>query len=339
MKCFRSNPIKLNEAAFIGPEEISDDIQILRTGTFFHEGQAIEVDRSHLKNMVDNFKKNVRGIDLMLDFSHNSEGEAAAWFEDLYLSEDGKELWAKVSWTESGASSVRKREYRYISADFNFAYKDNETLREFGPTLLGAGLTNRPVVKKMNPTVLSEKNNKVEYKEGDEMELEEMKKEVEKLKEENKELKEMLAEKEKKMSEADFEKREKEVKEREDAIKLAEEKAQEEKELAEKKGEFDKMLSEGKAVEAQRDAFMESDMAKFIENAPKVGTLNLSEGGHGGSGTSNPHEGSETPAQDEVISLAEKKAKEDGIDIGNAIKVVLSENPKLQEKYNKEVEE
>ena len=75
---------------------------------------------------------------------------------DIYLSENGEELWATVDWTEGGEKSVRRKEYRYLSADFQFNYTDNETLQEYGPTLFGAGLTNRPVVKGMAPTILSE---------------------------------------------------------------------------------------------------------------------------------------------------------------------------------------
>lgn len=337
MKNFRSIPIQLSENIFINGEDgLSDDIQVLRVGTFFHEGQKIEITKKHLGNMIKNFKNGIRGIDLMLDYSHESEKEAAAWFEDLYLSEDGKELWAKVDWTEDGADCVRKKKYRYISADFNFAYRDNETLKEHGPTLLGAGLTNRPVVKKMNPTILSEdksyqeKDNKMNFEE-------EFKKEQEK----NKDLKQKLADMEKKLSDSKLSEREDDLKKREDAIKLAEEKVEQDKKDAVKKGEFDTMLSEGKAVEAQRDAFMKDDMAEFVKNAAKPGDLNLSEKGNGKTGNdvvTDEYKDSDTPAQDEVIALAEKKVSET-VNLSEATSIVLSENKELAEKYNKEVNE
>jgi len=338
MKYFRSNPIKLGEMAFVGPEHISDDIQILRVGTFFHEGQAIQVKKKDLKNMIKNHESNVRGIDLMLDFSHNSDGEAAAWFQTIYLSEDEKELWAKVDWTEGGANAVREKKYRYISADFNFAYKDNETLKEYGPTLLGAGLTNRPVVKKMNPTILSEDKKTTQYQEGEKME-DELKKKNAELEEENKNLKKKLEEKSKELSEDETAKREAKLQEREDAVKLSEEKIESDKVEAIKKGKFDTMLSEGKSVEAQREAFMNDDMEKFVENAAKPGDINLSETGHGKNGSESKSDNdSETPAQDEVMKLAEKKSKEDKIDLGDAISFVLSEDSKLADKYSKETE-
>lgn len=332
MKNFRSSPIQLGENIFTGPDGISKDIQVLRVGNFFHNGQQIEITKSHLKTMIKNFHEGVRGVDLMLDYGHNSDANAAAWFEDVYLSDDGKELWAKVDWTEGGADSVRKKEYRYISADFNFAYKDNESLKDYGPTLLGAGLTNRPVVKKMNPTILSENNNPSE----EEM-PQDNKDEMEKLRKENKELKEKLAEKDKDESMSEIKKREDAIAEREKAVKLAEEKAETEKKEAAKKVEFDTMLSEAKVVEAQRESFMKDDMAEFVKNA---GSVNLAEKGNGATGKKDVEfADSETPAQDEVISLAEKKIKDEQVTIDQGIDMVLSENAELRKKYEAEVNE
>lgn len=341
MKDFRSAPIKLSENIFLTAENgVSDDIQVLRVGTFFHEGQIVDVTKAHLKSMIKNFSEEVRGIDLMLDYSHESEKEAAAWFEDLYLSDDGKELWAKVDWTEDGADSVRKKKYRYISADFNFAYKDNETLKDHGPTLLGAGLTNRPVIKKMNPTILSENNYNLKKDNEMAMTPEETKK-MEDLEKSNKELASKLAEKDDNAKDKEFAEKEADLKKREDAIKLSEEKAEQDKKDAEKKTEFDTMLSEGKAVEAQREAFIKGDMTEFIKNAVKAGSVNLSEKGNNGNGNNidtDVFEG-DTPAQDEVISLAEKKVKEnDQVDINEAISFVLSENSELAKKYKEETE-
>lgn len=331
---YRSNPIQLGEAIFVGVNEIREDIQVLRVGTFFHENREIEITKSHLKSMVTNFKENVRGIDIMLDYSHDSHKEAAAWFQDLYLSEDGKELWAKVDWTESGSESVRKKEYRYISADFNFAYKDNESLREFGPTLLGAGLTNRPVVKNMEPVILSESKN--QYKEEKEMSesLEEMKKKLAQLEEENRSLKDKLKSKDDKMSEEETQKKEQELADREEKVRLAEEKIEEDKKLAEKKAEFDGLLKDGKACEAQRESFMEGNM---VEYAKKAEAVNLSERGSSNTSTNNNYADSDTPAQDEVLALAEKKASENKTSVDVEIEAVLSENSKLREKYEKEV--
>ena len=338
MKTYRLGLIKLSESFVIGPDGISDDVQILRAGNFFHEGKTVPVSKADLKKMVSNFENGVRGIDLSIDFSHNSEGEAAAWFENVYLSEDGKELWAKVDWTADGAEAVKQKKFRYLSADFNFYYKDNETLQEHGPTLLGAGLTNRPVVKKMNPTILSENS----YNEDDRMNFEEKLKESEsrnkKLAEELAHLKDEFKKDKDKDEDKRFSEREADLKKREGDIKLAEEKSVQDKKDAEKKTVFDTMLSEGKAVEAQRDAFMKDDMADFVKNAAKAGDMNFSEKGNGDNGGTNEHNDSTTPAQDEVISLAEKKVTEDKVSFSEATSIVLNENSVLRAKYEKETE-
>lgn len=82
MKRFRMMPIaiQLGETASAAPEKI----QVIRTGTFHHEKYGkFEVTKSHLLSFVENFKNNVRQIDLALDYAHESDKEAAAWFLSL----------------------------------------------------------------------------------------------------------------------------------------------------------------------------------------------------------------------------------------------------------------
>jgi len=167
-------------------------------------------------------------------------------------------------------------------------------------------------------------------KEQFEKEMAEMKK---KLAEKDAKIKELEEKsKDKKLSE-----KETELAERENKVKLAEEKAANDQKLAEKKGEFDKMLADGKVVEAQRKFFMEDNFAEFAKNA---GAVNLSEKGSGKTTNDSGKEfsNSDTPAQDEVISLSEKKVRaEKGLSMADAQKLVLSENPELNKKYEKEV--
>ena len=113
---------------------------------------------------------------------------------------------------------------------------------------------------------------------------------------------------------------------------LASKKSAEEKGLAEKKGRFDKLLSEGKCVEAQREPFMKDDFTKFSELAQP---LKLSELGHGKDLAAKKTDGKS--AEDEILELAEKKAKEDKIPVDRAISLILSSNKELNERYQKEV--
>lgn len=301
---------KEGEAPAIAPM-----VQILRTGSFSHpEYGAFEITKEHLESFVKNFGERVRGIDIAVDYEHKSDSVAAGWFEELKLEEqaDGKTaLLARVKWTPTAAKVLADREFRYLSADFTLAYKDNESGKDFGPTLLGAGLTNRPFVKGMEPVVqLNEKEK------GEEPMTEAEKKAFDEMK-------------------AKSDAAEKELAELKAANAKRDEEAKKEKALAEKKGKFDKMLSEKKVVEAQREAFMADDFAKFAElaqPAPKEERTSSSEDG----------EGDETPAEgdaeEKILALADKLVSEKkAADQNEAIRIVLKDpaHKALVEERNK----
>lgn len=242
-------------------------LQLFRTGNFKKKDPAtgrkfsIPITSEMLKSMKHNFDEGVRGIDLAVDYKHDNEDVAAAWFKKLEMSEDGKALMAEVDWTPRGEKVVVEKEFRYISPEFDLNYEDNEEGKQHGPTLLGAGLTNRPVIKKMKPVVdLSE------GKGNEEMELE---KKVQELEVQLSEGKTKLSTLE--TENADLKKQVVEFQERD-------KKAADERKLAEKKSKFDTMLSEKKVVEAQREPFMSGDMEKFTELAQP---LNVAAKGHG----------------------------------------------------------
>lgn len=327
-KLYKSIPLRLSDQAGFDENTVPKEIQVLRAGKYYHNGREITVTPEHLKKMIVNFEEKRRGVDLMVDFGHDTEGEAAAWFDNVYLTEDGTELWAGVIWTESGKQAVIDKKYRYISADFDFNYVDNETLTEYGPTLFGAGLTNRPVVKRMQPVIqLSEKNaenkeNKMELEQKVDALADMLKSLIEKL-EPKEELKEELKEEPKKEETGNKEDDEK----KEQLSEIA--KLKKENEDLVKTNQFNQLFAENKVVEAQREAFMKGDMVAFSENAVKLNTNDK--------GTINKDE---TPkdAEAEIIKLAEKMCTEEKIDYGKAVSIVLANNPKLSEEYNKKFE-
>lgn len=102
--------------------------------------------------------------------------------------------------------------------------------------------------------------------------------------------------------------------------------SEKEKVMNEKKTSFDKMLSEGKTVEAQRESFMSGDMVKFAELAQPLNKK--------GSGQEGP--GDDEAAKDPqatIVALAEVKAKELKLPLGRAISIVLDEKPELRKSY------
>jgi len=330
---FRSPLLKLNE------QRVDNRIQILKKGKFFHDifGE-FEISSKVLRSFVKNFQNNVRQIDIAIDYAHENGQKAAGWITDLYLQEQDSELWAEVSWTESAMRSLDDREWRYISAEFMDDYIDNESKKSFGPTLLGAALTNRPFVKGMSPAVeLSDPNENTNPKPGDsimEKELGELRTSNHNLLTENvktkgeldgwKTLGESAVAVSKKLSDLETENK---------TLKEANEKAEKEAVTAARTLKFNELMKAGKVTKSQKEfvaSLSDDQFEKFAETAQAVDVNNRAQGS-GDKGDS----GSKS-AEDQIIELAEKRAEKDKIDIGEAQSLVLNENPILAKQYNKE---
>lgn len=304
--------------------KVEDKIQLLRVGKFQHPQYGeLNITKEHLSAMVKNFSENVRKIDLAVDYSHNNDAEAAGWLKKVYLSDDGTELWADVDWTDEAKKCLSDKKFRYISSEFSLEYKDNESLKNFGPTLLGAGLTNRPFVKGMEPVVeLSEDKGAGNM---DELlkAIQEMSSKLDKL---------LAAESSEDNPGAGGDMAAMQAKLDEYAAK--EKQAELDKKMSEKKAKFDLMLSEKKVVEAQREHFMSGDMEKFTAAAVVLKDTRISGANEGGDTL---EFADKEAAQKKVVDIAmkllsEKKAK----DMGQAISMTLSDpaNKALAEKYN-----
>jgi len=368
MKHFRTTPIKLAEGNPV--EGISSQVQLMRTCTFFHKQYGkVDITRQLFDEMIENHKNNVRGIEVMIDYSHDSEREAAGWIKDLHVREvqlaEGNEelgiepkiehqLWADVDWTPKGTKTLSDKEFAYLSADFDPDYKDNENpTHSVGAVLLGAGLTNRPVIKRMNPAIQLSEFSETNIKEKNIMNIEDMKKELDakniKLSETEEKLGDMeknLSDSEVKLAQIDELMRELGVSSIEelmskiqamskDNVELAEE-----KEKTEKESKLNVLLSEGKISQAQKEKAMTLEKSSFegfislAEMNEKV--VKLDESGSG----KTPKESIEIDdVEDKVLELAEAKAKADKIDMTDAISIVLSEDKDLASKYYKLGEE
>lgn len=155
---YLSDSLELEEGAEL------NRIQILRTGTFHHPqyGKFVITDET-LETMVKNFQE-VRPkspTELVVDFEHLSagdltdpkQGKAAGWIKSLVKQDGG--LFADVQWNEEAAEAIKKKEFRFISPEFDLNYTDKESGKKVGPTLISAALTNRPFLEGMAPVVLS----------------------------------------------------------------------------------------------------------------------------------------------------------------------------------------
>jgi phage I-like protein len=255
IKLSRRGDVLLSEIKFAEGSD-NPDVQVLRVGVFNHPYYGLfAITEAVLSEMLANFTLNVRRQDMAFDYFHECDKEASGWVESLYLSGDGKELWAKVKWTPKAKQMMADKEVRYFSADFAFEWTDPEKGLTYKNVLFGGGLVNRPFVKDMKPVVGLNELGGIST-----MTLEQM----------QAKLSEQTASHALALKERD----DKIVTLQEDNKKLLGEIADmtKAKAIADKEAKFAKLLGEGKACVAQKEAYMAGDMEKFVELSEKINT-------------------------------------------------------------------
>lgn len=130
-------------------------VTVTRTGKFSDPryGQ-FDISREMLLSMVRNFEARTYGQDIFIDVSHRPDNGAAG--KVVKLAVEGDRLRALVEWTPYGVDAIKSKGYQYLSAEFHENWQDNEAGQKHGCVLLGAGLTVRPVIKRLDPVLLSE---------------------------------------------------------------------------------------------------------------------------------------------------------------------------------------
>lgn len=136
-------------------------VQVFPFGTFHNGGwpdDGITVDAKYCATMVANWKR--RGAPaLPIDYLHRGgdsedvahlpleQKVAAGWMEDFEVRADG--LYALTRWTPKARDLIKADEFRFISPEWSEDGLDGRTGERQGPTLIGAGLVNRPAFKEM----------------------------------------------------------------------------------------------------------------------------------------------------------------------------------------------
>ncbi len=296
-----------------GVNVVPKEVQILRVGKFKHPNYGnFEVTSAVLSEMVKNFNARVRGQDICFDYYHENMKDASGWLKTLELRENGTELWATdVDWTPTAAKKLADKELRYFSPEFAFRWEEPESGKIFKNVLLGGGLTNRPFVKEMKAITADESN------EGDYMtDLEKAIAKQKELEAANLKLSEELAAAKAEPVESEESKA---LKAENEKLKADLAKSSEEKQLAEKEASFTVLLTEGKAVVAQKDAYMKNDMSAFIKLAQPMNPKGF------GASTDDKSK-DEGDREDKVMKLAEEKCKADPkLSLGEAMKLANKE--------------
>jgi phage I-like protein len=308
-------------------EDSSEPVEIIRTGSFSHSLYGdFEITTDVLKSFKKNFDERARRIDIAVDYFHENYAEAAGWIKDIVLQDNDTRLFATVEWTEKALEKINKKEIKYLSAEFDLDYIDSETRKKYGPTLFGAGLTNRPHVKDMKPVFNEHDNNTI--KKDDNMDFETILQAIGGLSDDQKiQIAEKLDLVTKKIENLDADK-----KLADDAKKLADDSVikkltdevkilKANLDLQQKVAKFNEMFASGKVVEAQREAYLKGDMIAFAENAVKINLVAA------GTSADNVSEN-----QNNAVLFAEKVEnyiKENGISYIDAYKIVAKSNPDL----------
>ena len=132
-------------------------VQIMRTGTWQHQEYGeVKIDKKVIKDIVENFKSDARGVQLAVDENHEPDHKALAWFKELIVENNGNELFADVELTQKGADLLNEGAYKYFSPEIVFHRIDEESGESQSNLLNGGAFTNRPFFKRMQPLMASE---------------------------------------------------------------------------------------------------------------------------------------------------------------------------------------
>lgn len=133
------------------------EYEVLKTGDYYDPryGQFSITDE-RLEELKRNFDAGALGIEVALDANHEPEKGAMAWIKSLRVATGT--MYARFKdFTEEGKKAFREKIYKYFSVEYApFTKVEDGKKTTIKNVLRGIALTNRPVIKGMNPTFFSE---------------------------------------------------------------------------------------------------------------------------------------------------------------------------------------
>jgi hypothetical protein len=135
-------------------------IQALPLGKYTHPWFGdIDVTPEKVDRLASSVINKVREIDIDIDYDHKlNTSEAAGWVVQAEARAN-EGLFLLVDWTEKAVDAIKKKLYKYFSAEFAEEWTHPKTNATYKDVLFGGGLTNRPFIKDILPVNLSELTN------------------------------------------------------------------------------------------------------------------------------------------------------------------------------------
>jgi len=143
---------------------VSTKLELLRQGNYKHPWYGeIVFDKKYFVSCIQNFVNDVVQREISFDAQHMPWLGAVAWLKKLMLRRRSFKndvnrwvLLGKADFTEDGEEMIRKKRFKYFSIEVHDNFTDRETDEEYGPTVMGGSVTNRPFIPGMLPVELSE---------------------------------------------------------------------------------------------------------------------------------------------------------------------------------------
>ena len=186
----------------LNPKKRDGWLKIGTTGRWDgHVAGSFELDERDYNQMIFNARQ--RALDIVVDYEHATiynpdKAPAAGWISVPDLKVEDGDLYCKITWTETAAKHIDKKEYKYLSPVFVRGSYDQVSDKNIGWTLHSVALTNKPFLSELGTIA----NKQLQNKEKDmskslQEQLDAERKKTENLVEEVKDLKQQIEEKDK----------------------------------------------------------------------------------------------------------------------------------------------
>lgn len=96
------------------------------------DGRVFEIDGQAVLNRLI-----ATELELVLNVWHAFNGEAAGWFNDFELRDDG--IYATLTLNDDGKALIEAKKFKYLSPEYLIDYDTNEVMH-----IVGVGLVNQP---------------------------------------------------------------------------------------------------------------------------------------------------------------------------------------------------